>query len=113
MAVHAGRLFCGTLPSGRVLALEAGKAVSYDRALEPGWRHVAAVRTSGRLELYVDGERVATSSAFDAADYDLTCARPLRIGFGEHDYFNGRLRDLRLYGRALTEAEIRALLKAR
>jgi len=85
MAVYQGKLFCGTLPSGRVLSLEAGRCVSWDRELAPGWRHVAAVKADGRLELYVDGKRVATSSAFEPTDYDLTTDQPLRIGFGEHD----------------------------
>ena len=109
MAVYQGKLFAGTLPSGRVLSLEAGKCVTHDRALEPGWRHIAAVRAAGRLELYVDGQRVATSSAFGPGDYNLAPNAPLRLGFGEHDYLNGKLRDLRLYARALKADEIRAL----
>jgi dienelactone hydrolase len=109
MAVYNGRLYCGTLPSGRVYSLEAGKCATNDRELPAGWRHVAAVKTGGRLRLYVDGKQVAVSSAFDPAEYDLSTAGPLRIGFGEHDYFKGKLRDLRLYRRALTEAEIGAL----
>ena len=61
MAVFDGRLFCGTLPSGRVHALEVGQSVTFDRALAPGWKHLAAVREGGRLSLYVDGTRVASS----------------------------------------------------
>ena len=34
---------------------------------------------------------------------------PLRIGLGAYDYFRGSLSDLRLYGRALTAAEVAAL----
>ena len=109
MAVYDGKLFAGTLPSGHVLSLEAGKCVTYDRALAPGWRHVVAVKAAGRLELYVDGKRVATSSGFKAGDYDLVHGEPLRIGFGQHDHLNGKLRDLRIYNRALAEADIRTL----
>jgi len=112
MAVYGGRLYCGTLPSGRVYSLEAGKCATYDRELAPGWRHVAAVRAADRLLLYVDGRRVAESSALRAADYDLANARPLRIGLGQHDYFKGRLRDLRIYDRALSEGDVAALSKA-
>jgi hypothetical protein len=36
----------------------------------------------------------------------LTNDQPLRIGLGGHDYFNGSLSDLRLYGRALSAEEI-------
>jgi len=109
MAVFQGRLFAGTLPSGRVYSLEAGKCVTLDRELAPGWRHVTAVKAGGLLKLYVDGQCVATSSPFDSAEYNLSTQSPLRIGFGQHDYFCGRMRDLRLYQRALGEEEIQAL----
>ena len=110
MAVFDGRLFCGTLPSGRVHALEVGQSVTLDRALQAGWRHLAAVREGGRLSLYVDGKRVASSSPTpNASPLDLTNDQPLRIGFGEHDYFRGSLSDLRLYDRALSAGEIAAL----
>ena len=36
MAVYQGRLFAGTLPSGRVYSLEAGKCATYDRELAAG-----------------------------------------------------------------------------
>ncbi len=110
MAVFDGRLFCGTLPSGRVHALEIGQSVSDDRALAPGWRHLAAVREGGRLSLHVDGARVASSSLSPGAPpLDLTNHEPLRIGFGAHDFFRGSLSDLRLYDRALSTEEIAAL----
>lgn len=109
MAVFQGRLFCGTLPSGRVHALDAGRAVSHDHELKAGWRHLAAVRQGGRLKLFVDGRLVATSSDLDPAAFDLTNDKPLRIGFGTHDYFRGSLSDLRLYGRALPVEEITGL----
>jgi hypothetical protein len=111
MAVYRGKLFAGTLPSGRVLSLEAGKCASYDRALPPGWRHVAAVKTGESLRLYVDGQRVAESTAFDPAEYNLSNHEPLRIGTGENDRFHGKMKDLRIYDRALGEEEIRALGK--
>jgi len=107
MAVYQGRLYCGTLPSGRVHALEAGVAVSHDAELAPGWRHVVAMRAGPRLKLFVDGQRVAESAPFDPARFDLTPDVPLQIGFGEHDYFQGRLRDVRWYRRALSEREVR------
>lgn len=109
MAVFDGKLFCGVLPSGHVHSLEAGKAVSYDQQLQPGWRRLAAVRGEDKLQLFVDGELVAESGQFDPAAFDLKPGQPLRIGFGQHDYFNGRMRDLRIYDRALTEAEVRRI----
>ena len=106
MAVYRGKLFGGTLPSGRVYAMEAGANVSHDHELAPGWRHLVAVRRNNRLLLYVDGEQVSASSTFNALEFDLTNDKPLKIGAGGVDTFNGRLRDLRLYRRALTAEEI-------
>ena len=106
MALYQGQLFCGVLPSGHVHALTAGAAVSNDHELEPGWRHLAAVRQQDRLSLYVDGKQVAESIISNPAALDLTNEQPLRIGFGGNDYFSGSMSDLRLYGRALSQEEI-------
>lgn len=111
MAVYQGRLFAGTLPSGHVFSFEAGKCATCDRELAPGWRHVAALKAGGTLKLYVDGKCVATSTNFKPTDYNLANGAPLRIGFGQHDYFCGKIRDVRLYSRAISEEEIRTLAK--
>lgn len=113
MAVFGGKLYCGVLPSGHVLSLEAGKSVTYDRALKSGWRHLVAVKAGGQLRLHIDGAQVAASSAFQPDQYDLDTKAPLRIGFGQHDYFNGRMKDLRLYSRALSAAEITSQYQSR
>jgi hypothetical protein len=111
MAQHQGRLFASTLPSGHIHSLEAGPCVTYDRELAPGWRHVVAVKRGGTLELYVDGQRVAASSPFLPADFDLDMLEPLRIGAGAGDFFNGTLSDVRLYSGALDAEEITRLAK--
>ena len=105
-AVYDGKLFCGVLPSGHVLSLEAGKSVTYDRALSAGWYHLVAIKSDNRLKLYIDGKHVADSTNFDNAKFNLTTQVPLRIGFGQHDYFNGKMKDLRIYDRALSPREI-------
>jgi hypothetical protein len=109
MAEHDGRVFCSTLPSGRVFTFEAGVNAMGGHSLSAGWRHIAAVKSSDRLALYVDGRQVAQSSAFDAGQFELNSNSALRIGFGENAHLCGRLADLRLYGRVLTEEEIRQL----
>lgn len=109
MAQYRGRLFCTTLPSGRVHSLTAGVCVTHDRELPTGWRHVAAVRRGGVLELYVDGKPVANSVRFDVARFDLTTGEPLVIGAGAGDSFRGTLRDVRLYAGALDEGAIARL----
>jgi hypothetical protein len=94
---------------GQVYAMQVGRCVSYDRDLGAGWKHLTAMRRDDQLELYIDGTLVATSARFAADDYNLTSDAPLRIGFGEVDYFSGRIRDVRLYDRALKPDEISAL----
>jgi len=106
MAVFKGRLFSGTFPSGYVRSFEAGKVVTFDRELKSGWRHITAVKGGGQLKLFIDGKQVAKSDEFAAGDYDLTSDSPLLIGFGQYDYFNGRIRDVRIYKRALMAGEI-------
>lgn len=51
-------------------------------------------------------------SHYDPAEYDLSTPSPLGIGFGQHDFFNGRMKDLRLYRRALGDAEISSPISA-
>jgi hypothetical protein len=111
MTEFQGRLFCGTLPSGHVLSIAAGRNVTYDRELSPGWHHLAAIRNGDRLNLYLDGKSVATSAKFDPTDYDLSIDQPLRIGSGPNDYFRGSLRDVRLYGHALSGREVSGLAR--
>ena len=105
MAVYQGRLFVGTLPSGHVWSFEAGKSATHDRSLRPGWRHIVAMRQGTTLKLYINGKKVASSSIFDPATYNLSNGQPLRIGLGQHDHFNGRMKNVRIYRRALTEEE--------
>jgi hypothetical protein len=106
MAEFRGRLFCGTLPSGHVLSIEAGRNVTYDRELTAGWHHLAATKRGGKLTLYVDGKPVATSRPFEIDDYELPGGPSLKIGFGPNDYFRGSLRDVRIYNRALGDREV-------
>ena len=111
MAEFQGRLFVGTLPSGRVLSIAAGANVTDDRTLSPGWHHIAAQRSGRELKLFLDGRLAATSPVFDSSQYDLSSTAPLRIGIGPTDYFSGRLRDLRIYDRAVSIDEISKLAR--
>jgi len=125
MTVHRGRLFAsiGNCTSsvkdtpadvrGSAHSIEAGKCVSYDDELPPGWRHLTAMRVGGRLRLYVDGKLSVESSEFPAAEYELSTDQPLRIGAGQIDYFRGKMADLRVYRRALNPAEIGRLASAK
>ena len=109
MAEHAGEVFCGTLPSGKVWAARHGRQVAWDHTLPTGWHHLAAVKTGNRLTLHVDGNPVAESTGFDASTWNLDSDAPLRLGTGMNGPFNGQLRDLQIHRRALADGEIRAM----
>lgn len=94
---------------GTVHSVEAGKCVSFDDELAPGWRHIAAVRESDGLSLYIDGDLVAKSTPFEPSDYNLSTDQPLRIGMGQVDSFHGKIRDVRAYNRPLHLNEVREL----
>ena len=110
MAEYQGQLFCSTLPSGKVHACEVGKLATWDDEFPPGWHHVAAVKSGGKLMLFVDGKLKSSSTDFNSDDFDLSNDQPLRIGSGPNDFFHGRLRDVRLYRRALSQAEVGAFV---
>lgn len=109
MSIHKGRLFVGTIPSGRVWSVAAGVSATHDHTFPSGWHHVTAMRKGNQLHLYVDGARVASSAIFDHDAYNLTNDQPLKIGNGQHDHFHGQLRDVQIYGRALSMEEIQKL----
>jgi len=122
LTVYDGKLFASTGSCtasikdapidvrGKVFSMEAGKVASYDEDLGPGWKHLVAARRGGELELYVNGKLVAKSASFDPAEYDVTTDQPLRIGFGQTEYFDGQMADVRLYNRALSDQEIDQLV---
>lgn len=107
-AEHQGRVYFSTLPSGTIHSFAAGASVAWEKDIAPGWHHVAAVKRGGRLELFLDGKRVAVSEEFEGKDYDLD-AGTLRVGAGATDYFRGRMREVRVLGRGLGEEEIERL----
>lgn len=110
MGVYRGDLYCGTLPSANVFSMRAGLAVSHDRALEGGWRHIAAVRARGTVALYVDG-RLAASRADDdpGLAHDLGTGPALWLGGGPLAGLDGELANVRLYDRALEIDEVASL----
>lgn len=111
MAESGGMVFCSNLPSGKIFGYEAGKSVTMGESLKAGWQHVTAVKTSKQLQLYVNGKLVATKAIPADITFDLATDAPLKIGFGSTDYFNGKLKDLRFYHKALSTKEIASLAK--
>jgi len=68
------------------------------------------VRDNNRLKLYIDGQLKNTSAAFNPKDFNISNGQDLKIGFGTHDYFLGKMRDVRIYNRVMDQAAIRQLM---
>lgn len=111
MAVHDGQLFVGALPSGHVHAMRTGAVASDSHQLTAGWHHVAATFDGRISRLYVDGK--LRSEAQSAQPLDIANDAPLLIGLGAHDYFKGKMKDLRLYDGPLAEGDITHLAQNR
>jgi len=125
MAVYAGRLFAGTGTcscddyrandlnldenAGRVFCMEAGHNVTYDDDIGLGWTHIAAIRTSESLDLYVNGARVSTRPVSIKQPCDVSNGASLLIGLGEQNYFTGKMRDARFYAGPLSGEQIEQL----
>jgi putative membrane-bound dehydrogenase-like protein len=75
----------------------------------PGWRHLCAVQDAGGRKLYVDGKQV---SAGNRADANGAGALWLGGAASVDEFFAGSIGELRLYRRALDEAEIAAQARA-
>jgi hypothetical protein len=65
------------------------------------WHHVAAVRSSGSLSLYLDGQQIGSSSSFTSNitrnnSYGLSIGAYTLSNGSSSDYFNGYLDDLRI-----------------
>jgi hypothetical protein len=122
MTVYQGKMFVSTADCyramlsqpreneirGKVYSFSTGEGVSVDRDLGPGWKHIAATRDGSTLRLYVDGKLAATSKS-DAKPIAAANNAPLLIGLGPHSHFRGRMREIRIYDRALNGDEVAGL----
>ena len=70
------------------------------------WLHIVGLYEAGVLKLYIDG--VESAAANRAAPIATTS--DLRIGALQSLFYRGLIDDIRIYNRALTEAEIQVLL---
>jgi hypothetical protein len=95
------RLNSGKLDLDQIIT---GSTVSVDT-----WYHVAATRTGSTIVLYIDGVATTASGTILAVE---TNTDPLRIGQDYSTdiitprYFNGSIDDVRVYNKALTQAEV-------
>ncbi len=109
MAVYNGALYAGSLPQGNVMSRRTGAVATYDHALPAGWHHLAAIRRDGEVSVSLNGNVVGRCPT-PPVKLNLDTPQPLRIGgAGVGHAFNGALRDVRFYQRALTPEEVRTL----
>jgi len=67
------------------------------------WSYLSLTSNGRELRLYVDGELIDTATALSAQTSD----SPLQIGGNQIDeYFNGKIDEVRIYNRALSETKI-------
>jgi hypothetical protein len=121
LAVFQGKLFVTTATCyrtqltapqseehrGKVYSFDTGTCVSSDRDLGSGWKHLVAIRQGRAVRIYFDGQLAA--SAVHPQAIDVSSTAPLQIGFGPQSHFQGKIREVRLYNRALEQTEISAL----
>jgi hypothetical protein len=112
MAEHEGQVFASTLPSGKIFAYSAGHQAMWGHTLPVGWHHVAAIKSTDRLTLSVDGQPVAYTPPFDATRTTVDTNQPLLLGNGTNGPLNGPLADVRIYRRAIRVVDVRSLAKS-
>jgi hypothetical protein len=73
------------------------------------WNHLAATLGGGTLRLYVNGNLIATRPNAGTIVRDRS-SKPLRIGGNDvfDEFFAGSIDDVRIYDRALSDAELRS-----
>jgi hypothetical protein len=87
-----------------------GNTATSSTAINDGkWHHIAAVRTSGTKNLYVDGILVGTQANANA----LTPNSTLEVGSYNGGYnFNGQIDEVKIYNTGLTQAQVAASMTA-
>jgi prepilin-type N-terminal cleavage/methylation domain-containing protein len=81
-------------------AIDTGQGPTY------GWTYFVGVKKGGNSEVWVNGSRVATTSAPLGS---LNNSQNLTMGKGPSGYWQGMIDDVRIYSRALTASEIQKL----
>ena len=80
------------------------------------WVHIAAVRAAGILKLYVNGmlnSSAAESTTTPAYNYPARLGTMFYASYPNYNGLNGKLDELRIYNRALTDIEILHVLPVR
>lgn len=74
------------------------------------WNHIASVKTNDSIKLFINGRFIASAPAPNAPCYQgVDLGAKLGGRAGHNQYFNGKMDDLFIYNRALSDTEIKAL----
>jgi Concanavalin A-like lectin/glucanases superfamily len=94
-------------PSGHVYTTRDLDAAGASALPLNAWRHLASTWDGRTLRLYVDGTQVASRSLSGRA---VASGAPLQFGGNTvwREWFKGVIDEVRIYSRALTQAELRA-----
>lgn len=120
VVISRGGAFCGFslylkdgLPKFGIHQVQDGPAyiAAGKEPIGDGWVHLAGIVKQDRVELYLNGQLTATAKAPGYIPGE--CGQGMEIGYDEAsspceimEYFEGVLDEVKVYGAALTEAEI-------
>ncbi|TYP79842.1 LamG-like jellyroll fold domain-containing protein [Paenibacillus methanolicus] len=102
---HEGNSRFGVRPDGSGESTLIGPAFPNSKS----WQHVAAVIDGNTYTLYMNGIQVASVSNVQVDPSELGPTNRNYLGksqFSADPYFDGRIDDFRIYGRALSETEL-------
>jgi hypothetical protein len=93
---------------------DIGMRIESASKVTPGkWQHLVATYDGSRyakgVQLYIDGKPQQLNILFDELNWPMNFKYPLRIGAGNGMNFTGEIRDVRVYKRELSAAEVIAL----
>jgi len=93
------------------LARQSSYGISADNALQLlKWQHVVLVHDKGSSDLYLDAEMLARGpNRWSKNEDDLTIGRDYTEGSELNRLFAGSIDDVRIYNRALSAEEVKAL----
>lgn len=105
--------------NGLFLGGQSSAVVSNDAVPLNTWTHVAAVfdGTTSKLTVYVNGQASQIAEAVSNVTAPFVNTEPVLIGAGDlgsnvRDFFHGGIDEVELFNRALSQAEIQALVDA-
>ena len=80
----------------------------YSGTISAGWHHMAIVYNNKQPSIYLDGTLVRTGLTSPKT----TVWAPYQIGGGSYGYHSGNIEETRIYNRALSVGEIKAIVSA-